>query len=100
MISLIINIAIPLAVGGLSGIFISGSTDIYKTLILPPLAPPTFLFPVVWTIMYILMGIAAYLVVSSRGSGKKTALVLYAAQLVVNFFWSIIFFNVQNYLFA
>lgn len=100
MVSLIINIAIPLAIGGLSGLFISGSTDVYNSLILPPLAPPSILFPIVWTIMYVLMGIASYLVVSSSGTDKKLALILYGSQLIVNFFWSIIFFNAQNYLFA
>ena len=65
----------------------------------PALAPPGWVFPVAWTILYILMGIASYLVLTS-GKPNDTALTLYGIQLVFNFFWSIIFFNLEMYLFA
>ena len=65
----------------------------------PPLSPPGWLFPVVWTILYILMGIASYLVLTS-GKPNQTALTIYGVQLFFNFFWSILFFNMQSYLFA
>ena len=65
----------------------------------PTFAPPGFLFPVVWTILYVLMGIASYLVLTS---GKLTgnALIVYGIQLVFNFFWSILFFNLGLCMFA
>ena len=67
----------------------------------PPLSPPAWLFPVVWTILYVLMGIASYLVLTSNMPARsRTALGVYAAQLFFNFFWSLIFFNLENYLFA
>lgn len=68
----------------------------------PPLSPPAWLFPVVWTLLYILMGIASYLVYSSHAPQKRksSALTFYAAQLLFNFGWSIIFFNLGEYLFA
>ena len=67
----------------------------------PPLSPPGWLFPVVWTILYILMGIALYLVVVAKeNKGKLAAYISFGAQLFFNFFWSIIFFNARAYLFA
>jgi tryptophan-rich sensory protein len=66
----------------------------------PPLYPPGWLFPAVWTVLYILMGIASYLIYTSNSFNKKQALLFYSAQFAVNFFWSIIFFNLNAYLFA
>lgn len=98
---LIISILIPLAVGGLSALLTMGSMQEFATLNKPPLSPPGWLFPVVWTVLYILMGIASYLVsTSSKPYRSRTALTVYAIQLVFNFFWSIIFFNLEWYLFA
>lgn len=97
---LIISIAIALGVGILSSIITSGSMDIYATLNQPPLAPPMWLFPVVWGILFILMGISAYLIYMSPDPAKETALKIYALQLIVNFFWPIAFFNFQLFLFA
>lgn len=64
----------------------------YETLVKPPLAPPGFLFPLVWTLLYILMGIAAAIVWESRHPDRDTALTVYAVQLAVNFFWPIFYF--------
>lgn len=98
---LLICIAIPLAVGGLSALFTAGNMDLYEEINQPPLAPPGWLFPVVWTILYILMGVALYLVVITRTrEDKKTAIISFGVQLLFNFFWSIIFFNARAYLFA
>ncbi len=100
---LIVSILIPLAVGGLSALFTNGAMKTFDEDILkPPLSPPSILFPIVWTVLYILMGIAAFLAYNSRGSEKlvKAAMTVYALQLIFNFFWSIIFFNQKNYLFA
>ena len=98
---LIICVAIPLAVGALASFITSDNIEIFLDLNKPPLSPPAWLFPVVWTILYILMGIASYLVYSSgKRVGVTTALKVYGLQLIFNFFWSIIFFNLSNYLFA
>ena len=68
----------------------------------PALSPPGWLFPVVWTILYICMGIASYLVYESDAeeADKGKALLLYGLQLFFNFFWTLIFFNGQFFLFA
>lgn len=97
---LFIAIAIPLAVGGLSGLITKNSIALYSTLTLPYFAPPGWLFPIAWTILYILMGISSYLIYTSDSPNKKEALRLYGIQLFVNFLWAPVFFNMQNYLFA
>ncbi|MBE6992909.1 MAG: tryptophan-rich sensory protein [Ruminococcaceae bacterium] len=99
---LLICIAIPLAVGALSALLSGDGMAEFATVNQPPLSPPAWLFPVVWTILYTLMGIASYLVLTSGASTDKTkkALAVYGIQLAVNFFWSIIFFRFSMYLFA
>lgn len=92
-------IALPLAVGGASAFLTRGGMETFKTLDKPALSPPGWLFPVVWTILYILMGIASYIVLEADAL-KKSALTFYGIQLVFNFFWPIIFFNLECYLFA
>ena len=68
----------------------------------PPLSPPAFLFPIVWTILYILMGISAYLIIKSDANleEKTKALKIYIYQLIVNFLWPIFFFNLKWYFFS
>ena len=97
--TLIICLAIPLAVGSLSALLTRNSMETFNSITKPSLAPPGWLFPVVWTILYILMGIASYLVLTS-GKPNDKALTTYGIQLIFNFFWSIIFFNLELYLFA
>ena len=97
--NLITCLAIPLAVGGLSALLTQNSMETFNSIIKPALAPPGWLFPVVWTILYIFMGIASYLVIMSQ-KPYDTALIVYSLQLIFNFFWSIIFFNLRKYLFA
>ena len=97
---LIISLLITLAAGALSSLFIQDSVQIYKTLNLPPLAPPAWLFPVVWTILYILMGISLYLIYVEESPLKKEAIIVYAIQLAFNVLWPFIFFNLQLYLVA
>ena len=99
----IIGCAIPLAVGGLSALLTMGNMDIYKELNQPPLAPPAWLFPVAWTILYVLMGIGSTMIYLSEGAAmdaRRDALFTYAVQLVFNFFWSIFFFNLRAFLFS
>ncbi|MBQ4119822.1 MAG: tryptophan-rich sensory protein [Clostridia bacterium] len=98
-----VSIFIALAVGGLSAFFTRNSMSIYNDIIRPFLSPPSWLFPVVWTILFILMGISAaiiYLDKSVTTARKNSALLTYALSLIVNFFWSIIFFNLRAFLFA
>lgn len=94
---LLLNLLIPLAVGGLSAYLTMDSMEVYQSLRQPPLSPPGWLFPVVWSVLFLLMGIAAYLVWMRDSTGRNGALVLYALQLAFNFGWTLIFFNVQNY---
>ncbi len=100
---LLISIGIAEAVGFLSslfsGVFSGRQEEFFNTLIKPPLSPPSWLFGVVWPILYALMGAAAYLVYDSvKGEKfeKKNALYYYAAQLFVNFLWSIVFFGLES----
>ena len=88
---LIICLAIPLAVGGISAFLTQDSMKMFETIQKPPLSPPGWLFPIVWTILYLFMGIASYLVLTSSKS-NQTALTLYGIQLVFNFIWPLIFF--------
>lgn len=96
---LILCLVLPLAVGGLSAFLTQDSMKMFETIQKPPLSPPGWLFPIVWTILYLFMGIASYLVLTSSKS-NQTALTLYGIQLVFNFIWPLIFFNRQQYLFA
>ncbi|MCH5212039.1 MAG: tryptophan-rich sensory protein [Oscillospiraceae bacterium] len=99
----VISILIPLAVGGLSAWLIRDGMAQYIEMEKPPISPPAILFPIVWTILFILMGIGSALIYVNRDKNKETAegaLRIYGIQLAVNFFWSIIFFNMQAYLFA
>ena len=95
-----VSILISLAVGILSALATMGNMDIYATINTPPLAPPAILFPIVWTVLYILMGVSAAIIyLSNAQAGEKTkALFTYAVSLFVNFFWSIFFFNMQAFL--
>lgn len=99
---LAICIAIPLVVGAISALLTKDSMMIFQTVNKPPLSPPGWLFPLVWTILYILMGVASYLVLTSEGTmeEKSQAISVYFYQLLVNFLWSTWFFNLQWYVFA
>lgn len=100
--TLIKSIALPLLVGILSARISGTGMEDFAQLNQPPLSPPGWLFPVVWTVLYILMGIAAYIIYTSEvEAGKRSAaLRVYGYQLIFNFFWSIFFFNLEWYLFA
>jgi tryptophan-rich sensory protein len=93
---------IPLIVGGLSAWVTSGSMERFSQLRKPPLSPPEWAFPVVWTALFLLMGFASYLVLMSSGPSHRIrrAMYWYAVQLVFNFCWSILFFNLSLYLAA
>lgn len=99
---LFLCIALPLLVGITAGLLTRDSMSTFSMLNKPPLSPPAILFPIVWTILYTLMGIASYLVLSSGKNQNDitTALIVYLLQLSINFFWPIFFFNLEWYLFA
>lgn len=90
------------AVGGLSGWLTREGTKIYNaTVQQPPLSPPSIVFPIVWGILFVLMGIGAARIYASPASDARSrSLLLFFIQLAFNFFWSIIFFNLQNFGFA
>ncbi len=97
------SIAATLAVGGVAAFIGKDSMNIYEKVQTPPLSPPSWLFPVAWTILYILMGISLALVLEKRRGAarmKRNAIGIYSLNLFFNFFWSIIFFNFGAYLFA
>ncbi len=94
---LILFIIIPLVVGGISAYLTKDAMTLFKGMKQPPLSPPGILFPIVWTILCILMGISSYLVYASKNKDKKNILVIYFIQLCFNFFWSILFFRFSLY---
>ena len=100
--NLITALVIPLAVGGISGFVTQKNMNVFKSLDKPPLTPPEWAFPVIWTIVFVLMGISTYIISVSdtEKSLKNSAYLNYAVQLAVNFFWTVIFFAFKKYLFA
>ena len=97
----IIFVAISVGVGALAGMLTKNGVKDFESIVKPPLTPPSWVFPVVWTILFVLMGIGAAMVYLYAGEGERSLpLFIYGTQLAVNFFWSIIFFNAQDYLFA
>lgn len=92
------SILIPVIIGGIVGFIISGSMD-YSSLQKPFLAPPSILFPIVWTILYILMGVSYGILLDKSLIDLKTN-ALYYLQLFVNALWPIIFFVLKWRFFA
>ena len=90
------------AVGAVSGWISSGGIQAYtEKIIKPVLSPPSIVFPIVWTVLFALMGIGASRVyLSSASQARSRSLLLFIVQLVLNFFWPIIFFNLQSFGFA
>ncbi|WP_443663218.1 TspO/MBR family protein [Clostridium sp.] len=102
IIALIISILIAQGVGFLSGFLSMGGASAYNNFIKPNFSPPGWIFPVVWTILFFLMALAAYRIWMTYKSGidVKKALILYGIQLFLNFLWSIIFFRFRLYALA
>lgn len=98
----LLALLLPMTVGILSASLSRKGITLYKTMDKPPLAPPAFLFPLAWTILYFMMGSASYIVLITNApkQQKSKAAAFYLVQLAMNFFWSIIFFNLEMYLFA
>lgn len=91
---LIKSIALPLLVGVLASLLTKDSMQVFAMVNKPALSPPAILFPIVWTVLYTLMGISFYFVVNSDTNKEKiqSAIRLYGLQLVVNFLWPTFFF--------
>lgn len=87
-----IHLLVPLLVGGAAALLTNGSMEQYQQLNQPPLSPPGWLFPIVWTILFLFMGISSYLVDSSHIPEGNKSDFYYKTQLAVNFIWSIVFF--------
>ncbi|MBQ3310120.1 tryptophan-rich sensory protein [Candidatus Saccharibacteria bacterium] len=103
----VLCVVVPLVVGGISAALTMGAMSKFGEMKQPPLAPPAWLFPVAWTILYVLMGVASWFVwMKGMRGGKKEKtfakkwLFIYGLQLVFNFCWSPMFFNFQWYWFA
>ena len=94
---LLLSILLPVFLGSFIGFLTAPFNDYYE-IILPSFAPSGILFPIVWTILYILMGISSYIVATSNFSNKYDALFIYGIQLVINLFWSVWFFVFKFYL--
>lgn len=98
--NLLINIAIPLVTGIISALISKNGFEQYSSIAKPTLSPPAWLFPVVWSLLYILMGISSYLISEIKSNESRQALIVYAIQLIVNFMWPIFFFVLKAYLFS
>ena len=97
---LIISIVFAELVGAVSALLAGDFRGLYTELIQPPLSPPAWVFPVVWAVLYALMGITSYMIYRSDSYRSKSALIVYFIQLAVNFSWSIIFFRFQLFTIA
>ncbi len=94
------SILISLGVGVIAGLLTRSSVTDYAMLDKPAFSPPAWLFPLVWGILYVLMGISSYMIYESMCANRTNALKLYGIQLAVNFLWPLIFFNLRWYFFA
>lgn len=94
---LIIWVVATELVGALSTLISGGNfSEFYSSLEQPPFAPPGWLFPVMWSILYALMGVSAYLIWESGNTRRKGAIILYGAQLFANFLWTPVFFGLKS----
>jgi translocator protein len=97
-IQLALCIALCVGIGFVSGQLTDTTSDWFLNLEKPSFYPPGYLFGIVWTILYIMMGISLYLVLQK--TKDKTPYILFGSQLVLNFFWTLIFFGLKNIVFA
>lgn len=93
-------VVLTLLVGGLSAFLTRNQQEVFDTLNQPKLMPPPIAFPIVWSILYMLMGVGLALVLRQKPVQMGRVLALYCVQLAVNFVWPLLFFLLQNYLFA
>lgn len=96
---LLFYVGITLLIGFLPNFFIKIG-DTYKSFNKPPLSPPGILFPIVWSILFILMGISIYRIMMTNSDKKKEARLIYFIQLIINACWTPIFFGLKEYFLA
>ncbi|WP_304427635.1 TspO/MBR family protein [Dubosiella newyorkensis] len=103
---IVLCVAIPLAVGGIAAALTGSAMKSFQQMNQPQLSPPAWLFQVVWTILYVLMGLASYMIWSAEHSvfrnhsNVRNWLIVYGLSLVFNFCWSPVFFNLNWFWFA
>lgn len=104
-IALALNLVLVGAVSGLSVLLSGGGMERYPQLVRPPFSPPGIVFPIVWTILFILMAVSAWLILRSltevftiKGALYAPSMLLYFVQLAVNLFWPVLFFRFSLYL--
>lgn len=97
--TLIISILIPNGFG-LLGNLLGNSSQGFDSVAQPVFSPPSILFPIVWIILYTLMGVSSYIIYNSNSEKKTSALIIYGIQLVINSLWTFFFFNLNWYLFS
>ena len=98
IIKFCVSITLPLLVGLLSSFLTRDAMDIYSSIERPNFAPPSYIFGIVWPILYIMMGVAFYFIwIAKDSSNKKSAIFVYLLQLFLNFLWPIIFFKYKLY---
>ena len=97
---LLFYIITTILIGVIPSIFVFKSMNVYNSLNRPPFSPPSIVFPIVWTILYMLMGISIYIIMQSKRKLKKNARLIYYIQLITNALWSPIFFGFEEYFLA
>lgn len=99
----VLCVAVPLGGGLIISLLTRNAQEIFGQLNQPPLSPPAWLFPVAWSILYVLMGLACFFIYyygTQKPEDRKCALITYGIQLVLNFVWSLVFFNARQYYIA
>ena len=90
----VLSLAVTLGIGSLGGFLARNGFERYKSLDMPPLSPPSWVFPVVWSILYVIMSVGIYLLLSrERDEKTKNALTIFAVYMVLNFLWPMVFFD-------
>ncbi len=97
---LILCMMLPLGIGILSSLLTPDAREIFESLNKPPFSPPGIMFPIVWSFLYICIGLGSFFIYESNSQCKKKILILYAIQLLCNFFWNPIFFMLHMYYFS
>ena len=90
-----LGILLPLAAGGLSAFLTGDFGGVYESLRQPPLSPPAIVFPVVWSVLYLLMGLSSVWIYNKNDPAGSEALTLYGVQLAVNVLWPLLFFKLE-----
>lgn len=93
----VIIVLLPLAGGFVSSMIAGDQMTNFGNMAKPPLAPPAWLFPIAWTILYLLMGLALLYLIRSKSQYRDGAVALFVSQLLMNFIWSPVFFRMEEY---